>query len=139
MKGAVRGSQRRAPQSSPRMFVSQESTQESPPTPIKKEVKKEVVVKKEMAHIEDGIPDYDPDYVDDEAETILSRQEGMEYYEDDGFKIKQVPPAVVVNRFIYELYSKSPRCSLTFEPLNSFPDANHFTRPEYHQIPQTRS
>lgn len=46
------------------------------------------------------------DEFDEEGEGILADHEGVEYYEDAGFKIKQVPSPTIVQRSLNDLYSK---------------------------------
>lgn len=78
----------------------------APPKVVHGTIKKEPVVKQEPIDV-DTIPasEDDQDELDAVAEGLLANHEGVDYYEDEGFKIKQVKLPVVVNRLIFELYS----------------------------------
>jgi hypothetical protein len=65
---------------------------------IKKELSEEDVTLSRVDEAEEGF--------DEETEGILADEEGVEYYCDDSFKIKQVSAPTIVMRTIKDLYSK---------------------------------
>jgi hypothetical protein len=68
---------------------------------IKKELSEEELPLSRVDEAEEGF--------DEETEGILADEEGVEYYCDDSFKIKQVSTPTIVMRTINDLYGNCQR------------------------------